>query len=99
MSAYVVDDRLFGLEGKCLDANGTAYSRVRAYVPTNISSVYEYCYDFCQDISTNETDLVGLETHEWEPGLFQCDCLYDYGTVPHPDPVHFLEIDSDVDSD
>ncbi|EJK57606.1 hypothetical protein THAOC_22334, partial [Thalassiosira oceanica] len=43
-SAYVVDNRLFGAEGKCLDANGMAYGFVSAVgsvgaeVPTNISS-------------------------------------------------------------
>ncbi|EJK59492.1 hypothetical protein THAOC_20276 [Thalassiosira oceanica] len=98
MSAYVVDDRPFWAEGMCLDANGMAYGFVSRLLVNISSSAYEDCYDLCQDISTNDTDLVGLQTDEWEPGVFDCACLYDYGTLPHADPVYFLEIDSDVES-
>ncbi|EJK55996.1 hypothetical protein THAOC_24195 [Thalassiosira oceanica] len=99
MSAYVVDDRLFGAKGDCLDANGMAYNSVEAAVLANTtSSPYEDCYEICKDISTNDTDLVGLQTEEWEPGEFNCACLYDYGTLPHADPLYYLEIDSDVES-
>ena len=98
MSVYDVDDSLFGAEGACLDANGNYYSSIVSFnagVRTNTSSVYEYCYDFCQDISTKKTDLVGLQTQTWDGGS-DCACLYNYGTLPQRDPVYILNVEAET---
>ena len=80
-----------GVEGDCLDANDMSYSSMKVEVPFGRNSVYEYCHDFCRDITTNETDLVGLQTTKRE-GRIDCECLYNYGTLPKANPVYSLDV-------